>query len=270
MYMSSEFADKAKHSNASLALHKAQLKDTQASLARIKYRHVFRLMDLPEELMMKILVMLVRNECNLGEFHYRLPAIAATGNQQLRLETLLAALQNNILCTIWQNKSTLKWLSKVSFSALQNAGLTCPRNGLSAIRTVDISRCSGRWTEGDRDTTRLLVRLKNLRDLLIVCNDAKKMFEIGSDYSISGDALGAEVRECNLDLPSLHLPSLRKMTITMRFDHEREEWMRNVGAYVPDWEKRIRDGCERVARWLSEEYGARGLRVIVDMQTEID
>jgi len=50
LYMSSDFAAKVKHNNASLAVHRAQPKGTQALLANIRLRHVFRLMDLPEEL----------------------------------------------------------------------------------------------------------------------------------------------------------------------------------------------------------------------------
>jgi hypothetical protein len=271
LYMSSELATKVKHSDSkSFTVQKAQLRDTQASLAKIKYRHVFRLMDLPEEVRRIILIMLVRGQCDLGSFYYDRPAIAAAGNEQLRLEVILAALQNNALDATWQCKLTTKWLETVGFDALQKAGMTCPRDGFSAIRAVDIRRRSD-WTRGDQLTTRLLGRLENLRDLRVVCNDATRMFEIGSEYGISGDALGAEVRQCNLDLPWLDLPNLRKLTVVMRLDTvTREEWMRNVASYVPDWRERIEDGCKKVAGWLSEEYSALGLKVTVVIQTELD
>lgn len=262
LYMSSELAAKAKHSTASLAAHRAQLKGTQAALAKIKHRHVFRLMDLPEDVRRIILVMLVRNQCKLGEFHYKLPAITAAGNEQLRQETILAALQNNVLGLTWGPELTQEWLPTVKFGALQKTGIPCPRDGLGAIRTADVI-----WR--DTDTTRFLGRLENLRDLLVIFADAAKMFGIGSDYSISGDALGASVRECNLDLPSLHLRRLRKLTITVRFNHKRHEFVRDVEPYVPDWRKRIEDGCKKVAGWLSEEYSARGRRVTVAMQIEL-
>ena len=214
--------------------------------------------------------MLVRNQCNLGEFKYELPAIARAGNEQLRLETILAALQNNVLETIWESVQTPKWLATVSFDALQKAGTTCPRDGLSAIRMVEASRCSRILTADDEENARLLGRLENLRDLLVICSEAIEMFEIGSDYGMFGAALGARVRECNLDLPSLNLPSLRKLTITMRFDHTREKWIERIEPHVTDWKTRIEDGCKKVAGWLREEYSARGLRVTVDIQTDLD
>ena len=53
--MSSNFAAKVKHNNASFAVHRAQLKDTQALLANMRRRHVFPLMELPEEVRILIL-----------------------------------------------------------------------------------------------------------------------------------------------------------------------------------------------------------------------
>jgi hypothetical protein len=273
LYVSSELAETVEHSKiASLAVFSAQLRATQASLARFKRRHVFRLMDLPGELRMMILVMLVKNQCDIGEFKYRLPAIAAAGNEQLRLETILAALQNNVFDTLWQCDLTPKWLETVNFGALQKAGMTCPRDGFSAVRAVDISRCSGDLRPGDQATKRLLGRFENLRDLLVICTDATRMFEIGLEHGSSGDALGAQVRECNLDLPSLDLPNLRKLTVTVRFSHTitLKEWMCNIEPYVPNWRAAIEDGCKEVARWLSDEYSARGLRVTVVVQTALD
>jgi hypothetical protein len=262
LYMSSELAAKAKHSTASLALHRAQLKGTQAALAKIKHRHVFRLMDLPEEVRRVILVMLVRSQCDLREFHYKLPAITAVVNEQLRQETILAALQNNVLDLGWGPEMTQEWLPTVNFGVLQKIGFSCPRDGLGAIRTADVI-----WR--DTDTTRFLGRLENLRDLLVIFADAAKMFGIGSDYSISGDALGASVRECDLDLPSLDLRSLRKLTIIVRFNYKRHEFVRDVEPYVPDWRDRIEEGCKKVAGWLSKEYSARGQRVTIVIQTEL-
>ena len=50
MSTAKELAAKVKHTNsASLTVQKAQLRDTQASLAKIKRRHAFPLMGLPEE-----------------------------------------------------------------------------------------------------------------------------------------------------------------------------------------------------------------------------
>jgi hypothetical protein len=50
MSTAKELATKVKHANsASLTVQKAQLRDTQASPAKIKRRHAFPLMGLPEE-----------------------------------------------------------------------------------------------------------------------------------------------------------------------------------------------------------------------------
>jgi hypothetical protein len=266
LYMSSDFAAKVKHNNASFAVHRAQLKGTQALLANMRRKHVFPLMELPEEVRRLILIMLVRNQCNLQEFKYELPAIAWAGNDQLCSETLLAALQNNVLDQTSFGEMMQNWLATVSFDALQKTGVPCPQNGLGAIRTVDILHYSEPYLDVWKHTTRLLSRLENLRDLLVICYEGTEMFEIASDYGMFGDALGARVRGCNLDLPSLNLPSLRKLTIALRC----YRWMDNTEPDFTDRSKRIEDGCKKVAGWLSEEYIARGLRVTVHIQTDID
>lgn len=267
--MSSEFAAKAKHSKTALALHKAQLEATQTSLANIRRRHVFRLMDLPKELRRMILVMHLRDQCDLSWIWYGLPNItcAATGNEQLRQEVILVALQNNPLSAVWAIQRTMEWLSTIDFGVLQRAGMTCPRDGFGAIRTVEISGNSNTCIERLEETTRLLGQFENLRELRFLSTDATEMFDIGCEHGISGGALGARVRECNLDLSSLDLPNLRKVTVTIKLSTV--DSTRDV-SHIPEWKAIIQKGCQQVTRWLDEEFSARGLRVTVVIQTELD
>jgi hypothetical protein len=142
--MSSDFAAKVKHNNASFAVHRAQLKGTQALLANMRCRHVFPLMELPEEVRRLILIMLVRNQCNLGEFKYELPAIAWAGNEQLCSKTLLAALQNNVLDQTSDREMMPNWL------------IVDPRSDLKLPEDVFTwcqKECKRRYADGQDEPT---------------------------------------------------------------------------------------------------------------------
>lgn len=257
LYMSSEFAAKVKHSNAGLALHKAQLRATETSLARIKCRHVFHLMYLPEELRRIILVMVVKEEAGHSSLcgHYDLPAIAATGNKQLSLETVLAALQNIPVCANWNPESLVKWLSTVNFSLLRQAGITSTQNGFSAVRSAEIIRRDGPAKHQWSIPRRLLSRFKNLQHLTVPCPSAILMFGIGSDSNLAGEELGASVRECNLDLPRFNLRNLKKLTVILTFKgwNERGDWQYSIARDIPEWRAIIEHGCQKVAGWLAQE-----------------
>jgi len=277
--MSAGFAAKVKHSTASLAVHKAQLRSTETLLANIdvKLRHVFRLMDLPEELRRIILAMVAQEwTYGIGGPYFAsqcLPSTAFAGNEQLRQETILASLQHRAVSAYWDPESTEEWLSKLEFGVLQEAGTTSIRDGFSAVLAANIERndrhCRDDWW---KVTARLLQRFENLRDLNVSCSNAIKMFEIGLDHGISDDALGAKVRECNLDLTLLETPSLKRLMVTMGFRREfHAEWLwYGQAADVPEWRRVIEHGCQRVAKWLSEEYSARGLVVTVDILTDLE
>lgn len=274
--MSSGFATKVKHGNASLDIHKAQLEDTQASLAKIERRHVFPLMDVPEELRKIILVMVVHNEMrdagltSMGAPRGRY-ALTYAGNKQLRLETILAVLQNVPVCLDWDPQRTENWLSTVNFGVLQQAGITSTRDGFSAVRTVDFTRYSLFMPDEWKIAARMLKRFENLHEMIVQSCDADRMFNIGF-YDISGDELGEKMRFCNLDLPAFDVPSLRRLTVTVVFNdcYARENLEDRVAAEVPEWKTIIEHGCQKVAGWLREEYSARGMRVTVDIQTQLD
>jgi hypothetical protein len=261
LYMSSDFAAKVVNNNARLAVHKAQLRATESSLANldIKRRHaihltglrdnrknVFRLMDLPEELRRVILEMVVKEKMDdiyLSDMPQDLPAIAAAGNEQLRQETILAILENTTVNARFRPDLQEQWLSTVSFGVLQQAGISPHPDGFSAIRTAELEIYDFGIIIEDM-AARLVKRFENLRQLTVKSSAGVGMFELGFDDT-SGDALGAKVRECNLGLPSFELSQLRRLQVTVRINCLAT--MKYNIKSIPEWRSIIEHGCKKMA-----------------------
>ena len=277
LYTSSEFAAKAKHSNASFALQKSQLQATEVSLAKIKRKYVFRLMDLPEELRRIILDMATPERAGdwlLPVGLTSLPATRAAGSMQLRLETILIVLQKRVIRVDHYPKEVERWLSGISFGLLQQAGVASCQDAFSAIRRVEITRDSAlRGTGGgggEEESARVVQRFENLRELIVFNKDATKIYAIGADDEISDDDLGTRLREYQLDLPSFNLVDLKRLIVQVYF---REfaygvDYQRDVVS-VQESRDILERGCRKVAGWLSKEYSARGLQVTVDVQNHV-
>jgi len=287
-YMSSDFAAKVGQSPASLAVHKARLQATEASLVNlnIKRAHairltglpdirkkVFRLMDLPEELRRVILEMVVIENIDdmvLARMPRNLPAIAAAGNEQLRQETILAVLGSFEVYANGAPKRSEDWLSTVNFGLLEQAGVTPVRDGFGAVRTayLDSSEYGCPSIECE-EAVHLVKRFENLRQLTVRSSAGIHIFYLGSD-DISGEALGARVRGYGLGLPSFELPNLRKVTVNVTINTLcRQYWEENI-ACVPEWKSIIERGCQKLAVWLGEEYNKRGMSVTVDINADLN
>jgi hypothetical protein len=284
--MSLDFAAKVMQSAASFAVHKAQLRATEAWLAEITIkrtrairltgladnrRNIFHIMDLPEEVRRIILEMVVQetvDNVNLCDIPHALPAIAAAGNEQLRQETILAILENMTVSASWRPELQESWLSTVNFGVLQQAGISPIQDGFSAIRVTKMRICEY-GLQTNNGPLRLVKRFANLRELTVESTAGVEMFRLGFD-NISGDAVGARVRECNLDLPSLELSNLRRLKVTLRINSLCYDHWRNEIACFPEWKSIIEHGCKKLAQWLSDEYDARGMRVTVEIQADLD
>lgn len=127
-------------------------------------------MDLPEELRRIILEMAMpdlakddtRWDCQMyseplvprqfrgpeeKDYGY-LSVAAATGNQRLRQETILVALEKGIISLCYWHDKVAECLTRVDFGLLRQAGTTDYQNGCDAVRRLHINHSCEVLQEG--------------------------------------------------------------------------------------------------------------------------
>lgn len=145
--MSSALAGKMAKNVKGYGVHKVQLRATQHLIQKRLRQHVFRFMDLPQEIREIILSLLVGDSSSVTwtegwpkPVSYKedpniLPVTAWVGNRMLRLETIVVTLRKlelGVHCGSYLRRFT-RWLSGIELAPARQAGVTQLNSSFEAL-----------------------------------------------------------------------------------------------------------------------------------------
>lgn len=286
--MSSQLASKIKNNGAGHAVLKQQLLGTRQLVQRHAHTHIFRFMDLPQELREDILLLSMvtgaRVHASSGHRYVRvspekavethprdpryLPHTAFAGNRLLRVESILVALQQKQV-RIDSPSNCLdfkKWLSGIDFEPARRAGVTGHKTGFDAVKSLEFVAIRDQFTPkrlrhrevNELGEWELLEKCSNLRSLTVDVDNWECRFLLLLNDEPNISRIHPRHRRVRFHLHDL--TKLNKLAdLHFKF----------VGPNMFDNKEIVDERFKSLVTWLEERFERKRVKVKVTAEYEV-